>query len=539
MVMTALTSVYDAIRAAAAEWGDRPFLDILPETAAAYGIAAETVTYAEVLRRVDAVADVYRRAGYGRGHRVAMLLESRPDFFVHWFALNAIGVSVVPINPDLRAAELEYLLAHSESVLVIAIPTRQAGLRQAAGAASQAPAVIGPGDLPPAPGSRGAAPAQDPSSEAALLYTSGTTGLPKGCVVSQTWFLECGRWYARLGGRCTLVPGADRMLTPLPFFHMNAMACSTMAMVMSGGCLIPLDRFHPTTWWDSVVRSRATIVHCLGVMPAMLFSLPPSPNERAHAVRFAFCPGPDRRLHGAAEERFGMPLIDAWAMTETGAGGVITAQHEPRRIGESCFGRVEDFMEARIVRDDGSACDADEAGELLVRHSGADPRYGFFSEYLKDPAATEAAWHGGWFHTGDIVRRNDVGEMFFIDRKKNVIRRSGENISAVEVEGVLQQHAAVRAAAVAAVPDDVRGDEVLACIVLDGAMASADTARDIVAWCLSRLAYYKAPGYVAFVASLPLTATNKVQRGNLRDLAARMVSDPATIDTRAMKKRGS
>ena len=539
MVMTVPLSVYDAVRAAAAQWGERPFLDILPETAAAYGIVAETLTYAEGLRRVDAVADVYRSAGYGRGHRVAMLLESRPDFFVHWFALNAIGVSVVPINPDLRAAELEYLLTHSESVLVVAIAPRQAELRQAASMAPLPPPVIGPGEIPPVPPTHGAGPARDPSSEAALLYTSGTTGLPKGCVVSQTWFLECGRWYARLGGRCALVPGEDRMLTPLPFFHMNAMACSTMAMVMSGGCLIPLDRFHPTTWWDSVVRSRATIVHCLGVMPAMLFSLPPTPAERAHSVRFAFCPGPDRRLHAAAEERFGMPLIDAWAMTETGAGGVITAQHEPRRIGESCFGRVEDFMEARIVRDDGSVCEADEPGELLVRHSGAEPRYGFFSAYLKDPAATEAAWDGGWFHTGDIVRRNADGDMFFIDRKKNVIRRSGENISAFEVEGVLQQHGAVRAAAVAAVPDEVRGDEVLACIVLDGAPASTETARDIVAWCLSRLAYYKAPGYVAFVAALPLTATNKVQRGNLRDLAARLVTDASTIDTRSMKKRGS
>src|ERR1019366_2977797 len=154
-------------------------------------------------------------------------------------------------------------------------------------------------------------------------------------------------WYPGMGERCALQPGCERMLTPLPVFHMNAMATSTMAMVMSGGCLIPLDRFHPTTWWDSVMRSRATIVHCLGVMPAMLMSLPPSPLERAHRVRFAFCPGPDRTLHAAA---------------------VITAHIEPRHIGESCFGRVPDFMHARIVDDDGADCAADEPGELLVRH---------------------------------------------------------------------------------------------------------------------------------------------------------------------------
>ncbi len=135
-----------------------------------------------------------------------------------------------------------------------------------------------------------------------------------------------GGWYVGMGGLCALQPGEDRMLTPLPLFHMNALAYSTMAMLLTGGCLILLDRFHPTTWWDSVIRSRATIVHYLGVMPAMLMSLPASTNETAHQVRFGFCPGPDRRLHAQVEARFGFPLIEAWAMTETGAGAVISAQ---------------------------------------------------------------------------------------------------------------------------------------------------------------------------------------------------------------------
>jgi acyl-coenzyme A synthetase/AMP-(fatty) acid ligase len=275
-------------------------------------------------------------------------------------------------------------------------------------------------------------------------------------------------------------------------------------------------------------------------MPAILMKLPPTGAERAHSVKFAFCPGTDRRMHADAEARFGIPLIDAWAMTETGAGAVISAQHEPRRVGQSCFGRVEPFMEARIVRDDGSDIGADEPGELLVRHAGIDPRHGFFTEYLKDAEATEAAWEGGWFHTGDIVSRNPDGDFTFIDRKKNVIRRSGENIAAVEVEGVLLQHALIQAVAVAAVPDPLRGDEVLACIVPHTIPADpAAAAAEIVAWCLSRLAYYKAPGYVAFVEALPLTATNKVQRGVLKALAGELQSAPATIDTRAMKKRSA
>jgi acyl-CoA synthetase (AMP-forming)/AMP-acid ligase II len=538
--VSAPATVYAAFRDIVTRFGDRPYLAVLPETAEIYDIQAGEITYAAAAARVDALLARYRAAGYGSGHRVGILLENRPDFFLHFLALNALGASVVPINPDLRAAELEYLIGHSEMILAIGIPARQEDLRAAVAAIDGRVPIIGPDDAPPPAPSQGGAPPDTPSAEAALLYTSGTTGKPKGCVVSQSWFLRCGRWYAEMGGVCTLRPGEERMLTPLPTFHMNAFATSGMAMLMSGGCLIVLDRFHPRSWWDSAIRARATIVHWLGVMPAMLMSLPESPAERAHTIRFAFCPGPDRRLHAAAETRFGIPLIDAWAMTETGAGAVVCANLEPRRIGESCFGKLPEFMQARIIRDDGTDVVTDEPGELLVRHAGPDPRYGFFTEYLKDPEATDAAWEGGWFHTGDIVQRDAGGDLFFIDRKKNVIRRSGENIAAVEVESVLLQHPKVHAVAVAAVPDAVRGDEVLACIVAEGPVADrAAVAHDIVTWCLSRLAYYKAPGYVAFVNALPLTATNKVQRGELKTLAHHLALAPETIDTRTMKKRAA
>ena len=182
-----------------------------------------------------------------------------------------------------------------------------------------------------------------------------------------------------------------------------------------------------------------------------------------------------------------------------------------------------------------------EHGELLVRHAGDDPRYGFFAGYLKDEAATDEAWQDGWFHTGDIVRREADGALRFVDRKKNVIRRSGENISAVEVESVLMQHPLVKAVAVAAVPDPVRGDEVLACVVPESlpadADAMADAARGIVQWCLEQLAYYKAPGYVAFVDSLPLTTTNKIQRGEMKALAPTLPGTARCVDTTGMKKR--
>ncbi|CAN7194179.1 AMP-binding protein [Bradyrhizobium sp. LjRoot220] len=535
-------TVFEAFARAAASHGNKPFLAVLPETAQAYGIAAGEISYGEVLTRIVALTDAYRARGYGRGHRVGILMENRPGFFLHWFALNALGVSLVPINPDMRAAELEYLIGHSEIVSAVVIPSRHDDVAAAAKAIGRDIPVVGPDDKPmaihasaPRPGT------PDRDSECALLYTSGTTGRPKGCVLPNEYFLYAGHWYASVGGLIALNHSSERMLTPLPVFHMNAMAYSAMAMVTTGGCLIVLDRFHPKSWWASVRDSRATIVHYLGVMPPMLMGAPESADDKRHSVRFGFGAGVDKALHEPFETRFGFPLVEAWAMTETGAGAVVVASTEPRHTGTSCFGRLGGELEARIVTASGADAGVDEPGELLVRHAGPAPRYGFFREYLKDAEATAEAWDGGWFHTGDVVRRGADGAFHFVDRKKNVIRRSGENISAVEVESVLMQHPAVRQVAVAPAPDPVRGDEVFACVVSEGALPDAAArnkiAADLVAWSLSRLAYYKAPGYVAFVSALPLTSTQKIQRGALKELVAAMIGSDQCVDTRPLKRR--
>lgn len=536
------STVYQAFVETTRNWPTNPFVQVLPETAEIYSIASGELSYQGALAAIEALKESYDKAGYGHGHRVGLLLENRPSFFLHWFALNALGVSVVPINADLRAAELEYLVGHSEIILAVALSSHHDVLRAAAQAAGS-PLQIIANDAPPPPATTPApyaARTPDSQTECALLYTSGTTGRPKGCILPNEYFLHCGNWYAGVGGLASLQAGKERMLTPLPLVHMNAMACSTMAMVVTGGCLILLDRFHPRTWWASVRESRATVFHYLGVMPAILMKAPEGPDDTDHQVRFGFGAGIDRSLHAAFEKRFGIPLLEAWAMTETGSGAVIIANREPRFIGTSCFGKEQDDVQVRIVNDAGEPVGPDQEGELLVRHAGDNPRFGFFAGYLKDPQATDEAWKDGWFHTGDIVRRNAQGYLHFVDRKKNVIRRSGENIAAVEVESTLLQHPAIKAAAVAAVPDAIRGDEVLACLVCDPKPEASDMerlARDIVSWSLTQLSYFKVPGYVAFVDALPLTPTNKIQRGELKKLAPTLPGTAHCIDTRDLKKR--
>lgn len=540
MIEPGTQSIWQAFAAAAGHHPDRPVFNVMAETAEIYGIDPGQTSYREVSDQVTQLAAMLQQKGYGPGFRVMLLMENRPEFFVWLLALNRIGASVVPVNPDLRHSELTYMAGHSEPSLIVGIAARCDGLAAAAKEAGLTVPVIAPGDLVPQPGTAGPVAlrtdeADGEGMEAALLYTSGTTGNPKGCILTNTYFLEAGRWYAEAGGLCALEENGERMITPLPTFHMNAMAYSFMAMVAVGGCLTVLDRFHPSSWWKSVRESGATCLHYLGVMPSMLMGAPESPSDRDHSVRFGFGAGVDPKLHAGFEERFGFPLVEAWAMTETGAGAVICANQMPRRVGESCLGKPGGELDVIIVDSEGTESQ-NGPGELLVRRNGGEPQRGFFSGYFKNPEATAEAWADGWFHTGDIVRREDDGSMFFVDRKKNVIRRSGENIAAVEVESALMRHPAVKAAAVAAVADPVRGDEVFACLKVDGDAGPA-LAGEIVSWCLEQLAYYKAPGYVAFVDALPLTSTQKIQRRELKELAERLVQNPATVDTRAMKKR--
>ncbi len=540
--MNPAESVSTAFEAAAAKHVERDFLHVPPEACAAHSGYALTLRYAEARSRVAAIAARLHAAGYGPGHRIAVALDNRVEFFLYFLALNSLGISIVPLNASMSDLELGFVLEHCDAALVLTHPGHAAHLgaslsRAAAPRiAAQLHTVTADERAFPA----AALPRVASPNEAALLYTSGTTGAPKGCILSNGYFLEIGRLYTGLGGYCQFFAG-DRLATPLPVTHMNALAVSFMAMLMTGGCLIQLDRFHPSTWWQSLQSSRATVFHYLGVMPALLLKAPPAPHDPVDgALRFGFGAGVDPRHHAAFEARFSVPLIEAWAMTETGAGAWITANQEPRHVGQRCFGRAPKGLAYRIVDDSGIDVAPGAVGELLVRQDGEDPRRGFFSGYYRDERATEQAWAGGWFHTGDLVRVGEDGCFFFVDRSKNVIRRSGENIAAVEVESALQAHPDVIAAAVCPVPDELRGEEVFAFVVLHpGASPGLETAARLQSHCLQSLAYFKSPGYVAFRTVLPQTASQKLARARIKALAARILEAREAFDLRNLKRRGT
>lgn len=534
MAIEARPSVYLTFAAAAERWAERPFLHA-PADAIGEPLPFEQ-SFAEAAGAVEVLRDAYGKQGYGKGHRIGLALDNHPAFFLHFLSLNALGASVVPLNTAMRPEEMAPIVAAADLDAIVAWPKHRAMLDSTQMLSGMTVPVAEPSlaDLPHAVRSADEDETPDADREAAMLFTSGTTGKPKGCILSNAYFTWVGHFYATLGGYCEFREGEDRILTPLPVNHMNALACSFMAAMMTGSCLIQLDRFHASRWWDTVRETRASVIHYLGVMPAILLQ---REDETADlAVRFGFGAGVDPRHHARFEERFGFPLIEAWAMTETGAAAWITANREPRHVGTRCFGRAPDHLDVRIAGDTDADVPDGEPGELLVRARGDDPRRHFFSGYYRDPAATEAAWEGGWFHTGDIVKRDAEGNFFFVDRSKNIVRRSGENIAAVEVEGVLMQHASVAACAVLPIEDEMRGEEVMALVQTDEGARSEALAADLVKHCLERLAYFKAPGYVAFVDHLPTTASQKLQRGEIRSLGRELHAKGKAFDVRALKR---
>lgn len=513
-----------------------PDLPFLAESAVCGG---RQWSFRQAGEEVDRLAELYAGLGWGAGHRVALAVGNHPRHFFHFLALNRLGASIVPLNPDHRGAEIRHALGLSKAELVVAVESRHRVVTEAVqgDARLDAIAIVRldalARELPRAPRPR-ACPQDLWQREAAILFTSGTSGAPKGCVLTNEYVLTAGAWYRDLGGALSLRHGQERLLNPLPVFHMNCGMTSIATMCLTDNCLVLPDRFHAQTWWEDCARSNATAIHYLGIMPPALSKQAIGPWEAAHQVRFGLGAGCDPILHPAVERRFGFPWVEVWGMTETGR--FLANQHEPRQTDTRAFGRQAPPIEVRVVDDQDRDLADGMAGELLVRCAGPAPRRGFFSGYLDDEEATRTAWRGDWFHTGDVVTRDARGMLYFVDRRKDMIRRSGENISAGEVEAVLAAHPAVARVAVLAVPDEMRDEEVLAVVVpVAGSGGDVTMAGDLVRHCLDQLAYYKAPGWIVFRDALPVTSTNKLQKSGI--FAKGVDPRVDALDLRGLKKR--
>ncbi|TKZ17146.1 ATP-dependent acyl-CoA ligase [Shimia litoralis] len=526
-------------RARAETFSCHAFLSVPADQDRHYYPDGYDITYGEAAVLVSRWAKQLQKAGYGHGHRIAVLLANRPEMLLLKLALNSIGVSWVPVNPDYRPAEVAYLLQDSGATLALTAPdlrdllvqgVRESGL--------DIPVVDMDADLPAVPPAQQSAPLTrriDADSEASLIYTSGTTGRPKGCILSHDYELMMGQWYATRGGLIDFQTGQDRLYCPLPLFHVNAAILVLFCMIETGNCQIIPERFRASAWWRELSETKATVAHYLGIVIPALMNRAPEDWDTRHTLRFAVGAGVEPTLHRPFEERFGVPLIEVWGMSEMCR--ILGDYAEPRQIDTRAMGRPSVGLEAKVVDDTDKEVPRGTPGELVIRHSAETPRKGAFSGYLNLPEVTEESWKGGWFHTGDTVTMDDTGMIFFVDRKKNIIRRSGENIAAAEIEACLQDHDLVTRVAVVAVPDEMRDEEVMACVMVTQSPDAA-MAQTLFDYSFERLAYYKAPGWIQFVTDIPVTGTQKIQKHSLFDADEDPTQRPDTYDMRKLKKRG-
>jgi crotonobetaine/carnitine-CoA ligase len=340
----------------------------------------------------------------------------------------------------------------------------------------------------------------------AILYTSGTTGPAKGVMLSHRAYLNSARAFVR-----QFVPaGADDIFyTCLPLFHINAQAHTVLpALDLNAGMAIG-ERFSASGFWNEINAHRATIFNLLGAMVSILCKQPPAPGDRSHGARVAACAATPSALWIVFEARFGVRVIEGYGLTET-AGFCVSDRLETPKIGS--VGTPMDFVEARVADPLGQAVAPGERGEILLR---AREPHAFMEGYFAMPEQTADAMRDGWFHSGDLGYADSDGSLYFVDRIKQCIRRRGENISSSDIEAIVSAHPCVLEAAAIGVPSELGEEDVKVCVVPHPGMTVEPV--EIVQWCEDQMAYFMVPRYVEIRASLPKTATERVEKYRLKE----------------------
>ena len=507
----AVPDLVTALHRAAVRWPERRAL-IFDET-------GESLAFAELATRVDRVAAALAGVGIERGDRVGIMLPNRVQWPLAWLGLATLGAVMVPVNTGYRSADAGFLLEHAGVRAVIAasgfVPLLLE-VRATTGPAFEILCIDGDADgdardlaaLIEAHAPRGAPRVEiDSHTLVNVQYTSGTTGEPKGCMLTHSWFM---RFAWRVMVLHDGLDDTDTLLTSQPFHYVDPQWNLAVAM-LCGATLVVLDRFHPSTFWEKVRAYGVTWFYCLGVMPKLMLGTPASPLDRTHSVRRVICSAIPRADHADIEARWGVAWYEAFGMTESGLDLAVELSGHDEAVGTGCIGTPMPGREARVIDPKGQPVPAGTPGELVLRGVG------LMDGYYRNPRATAETFRNGWLHTGDIVRCDERGRFYYLTRTKDMIRRSGENIAAAEVEEVLMRHPGVQLAAVLAVEDALRGEEVMAYVVpREGTPRDAIHPEVLSRFCAERLARFKVPRYWQYRDDLPRTPSERIRKEVLR-----------------------
>jgi crotonobetaine/carnitine-CoA ligase len=471
----------------------------------------ERYLWGDVLSNIQRAANGLAELGLRPGERVALMMGNCPEFIWTHFAVAFLGAHSVPVNISQRGPALQYILADAEVTTVIV----QEDLRDlVVGLRPQLPTVrhtvvVGgkAGDgmdwdfdrVMDAPDREPDVEVIEPSGGVGMMYTSGTTGPPKGVVATQYDTTPIQRLLESSGVR----PG-ETMYTPLPLFHGNALFVSMIGSMLLDAQFALGERFSASRFWDECRRYDAVEFNALGGMISILLKQPARPDDADNPVRVvlsAGCP-PDRWEE--FEKRFGVRLVEWFGMVDA-PGILVNAEGRVGSIGKPVAG-----VEFALLDDAGEPVAPGEVGELVFCH----PR-GQLTHYHGLPDATENAYRGGWFHTGDLANQDADGFYYYRGRKKESIRRLGENISAWEIESVVNAHPQVQECAAHAVPSELGEDEVK--LVVVPKPGEHLTPEALVAYCQGKMARYAVPRYVEFVGEILKTGTQRVRYAELKE----------------------
>lgn len=486
---------------------DRPFLTF----------AGRDWTWRSFADAVPRVAAALAARGIGKGDRVAIIDRNTDWHVVLLFALARLRAVMVPVNPDFGVEETAYVLGHAQVSGVFTGSEPLDTVRSAIGRIDENPwvgltdgiedgiseisALLNADSLE-------SVGEPEPDDTCIIIYTSGTTGFPKGVMHSHRNYLLAGEAFVQ---RVHLQPD-DRVMIVLPLYHMNALFYSTAGTVAAGSSMVVVPKFSASTFWHTAANSGATEVNIIEAIGTILATRSRSEYRPDHRLRAVY--GVRENVAAIFRNEFGIhDLLGGFGMTEI-PGVTCNPFGKPRKPGSmGPIGEHPDparkWAECRVVDESGRDLQPGEIGELWVRTPIV------MQGYFRDPGQTWESFSEDWFKTGDLVRTDEDGWFYFVSRKKDIIRRRGENIAAAELDRVVAEHPDVHEAAAIAVPSELGEDDILVAVApREGAQL---TAEEIADWCRSRLAAIKVPRFVIFVDVLPHTPTHKVAKAVLRN----------------------